>query len=151
MKYCIFHKIGQCLAESSSTIAKDAQNINGLSDVTDGSSVKKDSPTKSEKIVAKDESSTIDSSSAMVPATPKTPVAKLEQSTYDVNISYDQSELVYFSVNKQGTNSASTLSTTSAEEKVEQEIKGTADLCTFIIDHFEKVRLSITIYFVLRN
>ncbi|XP_031638738.1 mucin-5AC-like [Contarinia nasturtii] len=127
---------GQCPAESSSTNVKDTQNINGLSDVINALIGKKESPTKSD---------IIDSSSATIETatTPKTSVAKIvpEQSTYDVNVSYDNSELVYFSVKRQGTNSSSgQLNTT----EIKEEVKGTAELCTFIIDHFEKIRSKLT-------
>lgn len=158
------------------------QNINGLSDETDTSNSKQDSPSKVEKTVQKEEPSSIDSS---VKVTPKTPVTKAssEHNVFDINICYDNTELIYFSVEKQDINktgstsdkssvggsvnsstepfalpsrsstltaNSSGLSSSSSEapvstnqlDKTRQEVKGTVALCSFIIDHFEKVGTS---------
>lgn len=95
-------------SESSSSdnlvnFTKAVEKINGLSDETDTSVEKQDSSVKMDNKLPKDVSATVDSS---IKATPQTPVAKItpELSVFDINICYDNSELVYFSVERQDAN-----------------------------------------------
>lgn len=119
-----------------------------MPDTPDGA--KQESPAKgSEKSVPKDEPAKIDSSVNVTPKTPVTPKILPEQSIFNVNISYENLELISFNVEKQDTkkigtqNSSSSApsssETVSSPQKIQQEVKGTVALCTFIIDHFEKV------------
>lgn len=184
------------------SFAKDVQNINGLSDDTSDTSsaatattTKLTTPARVEKGASKADDrsvsvSTVDSSVKTTPKTPATKAATPEQSVFDVNFCYDDnSQLIYFNVEKQDSNKTtgsttsdkssvvsgagsvnsvtepfalpvktvtsnnSTLSSSSASsadattpatqlEKLRKEVKGTVALCTFIIDHFEKVNLN---------
>lgn len=115
---------------------------------------KQDSPVKgAQESVPKEESAKIDSSvSATTPKTPITPKIIPEQNIFNVNFCYENSELISFSVEKQGENKTGTQNssstTPSSSEAVsaptplttqKQEVKGTLELCTFILDHFGKV------------
>lgn len=186
-------------ADNLTSFAKDVQNINGLSDETtdtsSAASTTKHTPARIEKGSSKadDRSVSVSTVDSSVKTTPKTPATKTaatpEQSVFDVNFCYDDnSQLIYFNVEKQDTNKTggsttsdkssvvsgagsvnsvtepfalpvktvtsnnSTLSSSSASsvevtapanqlEKLRKEVKGTVALCTFIIDHFEKVQL----------
>lgn len=94
-------------SESSSdnlaNFTKAVKKINGLSDETDTSTDKQDSSMKVDKVTPKEASEAVDSS---IKATPQTPAAKAtpEANVFDINICYDISELVYFSVERQDPN-----------------------------------------------
>lgn len=94
-------------SESSSdnltNFTKAVEKINGLSDETDTSIDKPDISPKSEKITPNADSAGVGSS---IKATPKTPVSKYspEKSAFDVNICYDNTELVFFTVERQAIN-----------------------------------------------
>lgn len=126
-------------SEASSDNLKKRTNLNGLSDEADAAVVG----------VPKEGSTKIDSSVSATPKTPITPKGLPEQSIFNINICYENTELVSFNVEKQGTNKVDTTqnnsstpsSSETAPQKTQQELKGTVALCTFIIDHFEKVIL----------
>lgn len=94
-------------SESSSdnltNFTKAVEKINGLSDETDTSSGKPDISPKSEKKTPKADSASVGSS---IKATPKTPLSKYspEKSAFDINICYDNTELVFFTVERQAIN-----------------------------------------------
>lgn len=115
---------------------------------------KQDSPAKgAQENALKEESAKIDSSvSATTPKTPITPKILPEQSIFNVNFCYENLELISFSVEKQGENkigtqnnssttpsSSEAVSTPTPQTTQQQEVKGSLELCTFILDHFGKV------------
>lgn len=150
-------------SDNVSNITEAVKNVNGVSDETDASIPKQDSPKLVEKA---SKPPTVDSSETVTPKTPSTKTPTPEDSVFDVNICYNNTDLLFFSVAKQDTSKtatspsekslsalasdSSTLSSSTSEavaqtlEKTQQEVKGTTALCQFIIDHFEKVIISKT-------
>lgn len=155
-------------SDNVSNITEAVKNVNGVSDETDASIPKQDSPKLAEK---GSKPPTVDSSDTVTPKTPSTKTPTPEDSVFDVNICYNNTDLLFFSVAKQDTSKtatspsdkslsvtlpsalasdSSTLSSSTSEgaaqtlDKTQQEVKGTTALCQFIIDHFEKVIISKT-------
>lgn len=97
-------------SDNIASFTKVVGTINGLSDETDGSSV---APAKSAEKVVKEKPATsvvVDSSEKVEPS--ETKAAEKLESMFDINICYDNAELVYFSVERQQ-DSASKITTGS--------------------------------------
>lgn len=101
-------------SDNLANFAKAVEKINGLSDTTDSSIDKPESSTKpSAKDTPKSTATVADSSSKTV-STPQTPAAKVaapEPSVFDINICCEgNSELVYFSIERQDANKTGLIS-----------------------------------------
>lgn len=117
--------------DNTANNAKNVGNINGMSDEIDGSCGKSVSPAKPEKQPLKEQPPAVDSSSAKTaPVTPATPVinkATPEQNVFNVNIHYDNTDLVYFSVEKQDVDKAGTASSDKSQS-VEDSVHSASEL-----------------------
>lgn len=100
-------------SDNLANFTKAVEKINGLSDTTDTSS---DKPESSTKPSVKDtpKSTVADSSSIQTVSTPQTPAPKVaapEPSVFDINICCEgNSELVYFSIERQEANKTGSIS-----------------------------------------
>lgn len=111
--FWIFSGSESSSSDNLANFNKAVEKINGLSDGTDTSTDKQDSSLKAEQVSPKEQTPTVDSS---IKATPQTPTTKVtpEPSVFDINICYDNSELIYFSVEKQDANKTGSTSDKSS-------------------------------------
>lgn len=72
-----------------------------------------------------------------------------EKNIFDVDICYNASQLFYFNVEEKGTSKTKKMELKSKKKdeknklmcpnKIHQEVEGNIELCSFVINHFEKV------------
>lgn len=109
-------------SDNLANFARAIEKINGLSDESDKSTDKPESSTKSPAkeaskaaAAATKTKTAADSSSIKTTSTPQTPATKVatpEPSVFDINVCYENnSELVYFNVERQDANKSSSTST----------------------------------------